>query len=735
MEQISLYEKTYNLGITFVFCGLNQCGSFWTTEKICQSIEEKSESFKDFLLTLNTYGMYDMLVAICEIVDLFCSTDIQNWFREQLRQCPDSDIILRMSNTFYQKRMTDLQGFNELKKKLDESFDKCQNESKNILDVNLPQFESYIWESYDFDFLRKIARNNSRNVGVWFPMIYEKSNIEKYANKLDEYAFPYLIMCAKDIREVGSEDKVKEALVRMRVADYLVELGLLYYSKIERAINPLLELDPKLVAGYNYNEYAKTIQNILEKELGYRLYITIAMTDYLREMICISEYFGDSLHRTNVLEMKAFLPLFYQLLGRDEEAVSLLIDTVKYFSKEGVIRKEYLLVFYRSLLITKDEKKRQRLVGIFDEIYFDNSGIREFTTVAKNINIFYQKYCMDILERKNYMLECSDFWREYKEYKLLTRWFVTKLVSEKFNSLFDIVMNKLGFQKRKSIDDFIKLFYSLTSHRDSNIRITPYNGAEILGDDYLWSGFDEIDDFYTEEERRQICVLAEQMEKAMKQMPTYDSQQYYNRIKQKIESFWNVDADSILCNKLLTAFRGIQSDPYNKWEYDGNGNVLRKRAEDSINNLVAFFLKAYYGEENIHREEPQGLSGNEEKIGEIDILIFQNGSQFAIQEALKIDSLDKTKLDDHMNRMLKNYDTQGVPITCLVIYAYTSKGQNFFTKVEGYLKQYLESNLFTYEIVKELKQETVDTANISHHVMTYRREEMLQKMHVFTVLM
>lgn len=724
MEQISLYEKICNLGITFVILGLNRYGSSWTARKICQSIEEKDGSFKEFLVTLNTCGMYDMLVFIYEIVDLFCFADIQNWFHEQLRQCPDNDMILRTANTFYQKRVTELKVFNE-----------SQNKSNIILAVNLPQFERYIWESYDSDFLSKIARDNPRNIGVWFPMIYEKSNIEKCKNKLEENAFPYLIMCAKDIREVGSEDKVKEALVRMRIADYLVELGLLYYPNIERAINPLIELDPKLVAGYSYNEYAQTIQNILEKELGYRLCITIAMTDYLREMVCISEYFGDSLHRANVLEMKVFLPLFYQLLGREEEAVALLIDTIKYFSKGGVIRKEYLLVFYRSLLVTKDEKKRQRLISIFDEIYFNNSGVREFIAVAEHINIFYQKYCMDILERKKDMLECSYFWEGYKEYELLIRWFASKLVSEKFESLFDTIMNKSGFQKSKAINNFIELFYSLTSYRDCDIRIAPYKGAKILADDYSWDDFDEIYDFYTEEERQQICVLAKQMEKAMGQMPAFDWQQYYSCIKQKIESFWNVDEDSILCSKLLTAFRGIQSDPYNKWEFDENGRVLRKREEDSINNLVAFFLKAYYGEENIHREEAQGLSGNEDKLGKIDILIYQNGSQFAIQEALKIDSLDKTKLDDHMNRMLKNYDTQGVPVTCLVIYAYTKQRQKFFTKVEGYLKQYLESNLFTYEIVKELKQETVDTANISHHVMTYRREEMLQKMHVFTVLM
>ena len=728
MEQITLYEKICNLGITFV---INLRGSVWTIRDICRSIEEKDEFFEDFLVTLNNYGVYDMLVAICEIVDLFCSADNQNWFYVKLRQCPDSDMILRMANIFYQRRVTDLQSFNELQK----NFGKLQNKSNIILKMSFTQFENYIWESYDPDFLRKIARDDPRNIGVWFPMIYAKSNIEKYINKLEENAFPYLIMCAKDIREVGSENKIKEALVRMRIADYLCELGLLYYPDIERAVNPLIELDPKLVAESDYNEYAQMIQNILEKELGYRLYITNTMTDYLSEMIRISEYFGDSLYRKNVLEMKAFLPLFYQLFGREEEAISLLIDTIKYFSTGVASRKEYLLVFYRSLLITKDEKKRKRLIGIFDELYFNNSGMREFLTVAEHIKIFYQKYCMDILERKKHLLEYANFFEDDEEYVLLTRWFAGKLVSEKFELLFGIIMNKSGFQKSKAINDFIMLFYSLTSHRDCNIRIVPYQGANILADNYSWDGFCEIYDFYTEEERQHICVLAEQMEKAICQMPAFEWQQYYNNIKQKAESFWNVDEDSILCSKLLTAFRGIQSDPYNKRESDEKGNVLRKREEDSINNLVAFFLKAYYGEENVHREEAQGLSGNENKLGKIDILIYQNGSQFAIQEALKIDSLDKTKLDDHMNRMLKNYDTQGVPVTCLVIYVYTKQGQKFFTKVEEYLEQYLVSDLFTYEIVNELKEETVDTANISHHVMTYRREEMLQKMHVFTVLM
>jgi len=725
VKQAGLYEKICNLGIAHVIRGLNQYGSIWSVAHICETIQDKDESFKDFLVSLNTYGVYDMLVAICEIVNLFCSKDIQEWFYEQLSLCSDSEMVLRMADKFHQTQVTNLSKI----------CNKFEEKPDIILSVNLPQFERFIWKNYDAAFFKKIGRNDSRNIGVWFPMIYDMPKIEKDIDKLEEYAFPYLLMCAKDIREGVSHNKVQEALVRMRIADYLAELGLLYYSDIEYVLDPLLDMDSKLVAEPDYNEYLQIVENILKKKLGHQLYITDTMTSYLSEMIHISEYFGDSLHRENIREMKVFIPLFYQMLGREGEAVELLIDTIHYFRESNIARKEYLLVFYRSLLITKDEKKRKQLISIFDEFYLNNSAVREFLTVAGHINIFYQKYCTDILERKKYLLAYQELSLRDKEYELFTRWFANKLVSKKFSSLLGIMTNNSGFRKSKAIDDYIKLFHSLTSHRDFSIRIIPYHGKEVLGDNYSWDSVDEIYDFYTEEEREQICVFAEQLEKAQNKMLAFDWQQYYNNIKQKAESFWNMDEDSILCSKLLTAFRGIQSDPYNKREYDTNGNALRKRAEDSINNLVAFFLRAYYGEENIHREEPQGLSGNENNLGEIDILIYHNRKQFAILEALKIDSLNKIKLDDHMNRLLNNYDTQGVPVTCLVIYAYTQHGQKFFTKIEEYLKEYIESNLFTYDVVKKLQKEAVGTSNICHCTMTYRREEMLQKMHVFTVLM
>ena len=729
MEEISLYEKIVSSEIGFIIMDLNRYGGIWSVEDICQCIEQKNIELKKLLISLNTYGMYDFLLAICQIVNIYCCENIQIWFYNQLNCCPDREMIIELANGLYEKKMLEAA---EVKAMWSEFGDDWEY----IPPISMIEIQNYIWGNYKSEFLRKISRSNPKNVGVYFPMI--QKNL-KYMKKLEDNVFPYLIMTAKDIREMDNEDNAKECFVRMRIVDYLIELGIFYYYKIEYVLDELIKIDSKEVAQLDHNEYIQMIQNILEKKLGYRLYITNTITDYLSEMIHISEYFGDNLDTEGPREMKVYLPLLYQLTGREREAYSLLIDTIQYLPKTYAIRKVYLLTFYRQLLIIKDEKQRQRLIGIFDEIYFSNSGLREFITVAKHISIFFQKYSNRIKENK-LVLKLLEFCEiPFSEKEIILQWFRDGVISDKFNSLLDIMMNKSGFIRSKAINEFIELFYSLSSHReDSMCIIMPKQCAKILGiKNYsqIVRGDEELAYFYTKEETREICTLAKQMEKAQCQMPAYGWQQYYIGIKQKIEYFWNRDEDSILCSKLLIAFRGIQSDPYNKWEFDRNGNIVRKRDEDSINNLVAFFLKAYYGEENIHREEPQGLSENGDKCGEIDILIYHNGTQFAIQEAVKIEFLEKIKINNHLNRLINNYDTQGVPVTCLAIYAYAKQRQMFFEKMENYLKNYLNADSLKYEIVSKLQREDTITGNICHHSVTYHREGMIQKLHIFTVLM
>lgn len=68
MEEMTLYNKIVSSGIDFIIDGLSAYGSEWSAKNICLCIEEKDEKIKKFLISLNNCGMYEFLVAICEIL-------------------------------------------------------------------------------------------------------------------------------------------------------------------------------------------------------------------------------------------------------------------------------------------------------------------------------------------------------------------------------------------------------------------------------------------------------------------------------------------------------------------------------------------------------------------------------------------------------------------------------------------------------------------------------------------
>ncbi len=174
----------------------------------------------------------------------------------------------------------------------------------------------------------------------------------------------------------------------------------------------------------------------------------------------------------------------------------------------------------------------------------------------------------------------------------------------------------------------------------------------------------------------------------------------------------------ILCEKILSAIREIQTNSYN----------IDK--EDFYNNQIALFLRGYYGEANVHREKPQGSSGSGKGQGETDILVYQNGYQFALIESIRLQSSEENKLNDHMERLLVKYDTQGTNVTFLLIFAITKSENDWFSKIANYLNKYK----FPFEKVSSFERVTCNSKNICHHVVKYKREGNNKGLHVFTAL-
>lgn len=709
MGSINLYRQVCNCNIVLVIYGLDYYDSQWSLQAICDAIELQDDLIAEVLCSMDECGALDMLTVLCEIVDLFCMKDGKDWFYNHLRECSEAKRVIQLKDLYHQKKV-----MNPYALKFG-----LERDPNYILSGSISDFENFIWNSLEPEYLRKIGRRDSKNISLWYPGLYVKSKKVSYLKKLESRAFPCLIADGMDIKESGCKNQVTAALIRMRIADFLIELDYQYYSKMEREFQRILDMDMNLLAKVDYKEFSRIMQDIFLKETGEKIYVSDLIVNELEKMVRISEYFGDSLRRQDVMNIKCFFPLFYQLLGRDEKAIEMLIDQVKYLHPGQRVRKLFLMTFYRSLLSMSDEQKRQRLISVFDEVYLDHSGIREFQTVAEDIADFYKKHAVDLCERKSFFVCYEEVFPKDVDLYVFNKWFKNNNIANTFSKLLKKIKYASNCIQYEAINDFIKLFNGLTSHRDNVIRIDVYWASKILEPDAERREQAEVMGFYTEEERQQICKLAQRMNKTIVHMPHFDMIRLYCDLKDKAEKFWGRDTETILCEKLMTAFRGIQSDSYN------NGNE-----ENALNNSVAFFLRAYYGEANVHREEPQGESSAGYKPGHIDILIYQNGMQIAIQEALILSGLNKKKIDDHMVRMLEKYDTQGVPYTILVIYAINKFGHAFFDKVETYLMNYP----YPYQIVKPLVREESTTANICHHTLAYAREGMLQRMHVFTVL-
>ena len=716
MDIGNLYKQISKYPIVYTIAGLDRYSSSWTLKKICNAIEAQDNAFGDLLYSMDQYGALDMLMILCEIVDLFCFETTRTWFYGLLQACSEAKNVIRLKNLYYQKKRT---AQKNLTRNL--SLEPSSAQSVDyILTTNIVAFENFIWENLGSDYLRKIGRTDSKNIGVWYSGLYAREKKEMYLKKLESHVFPRLIAEGMDSIELGNEDVAASAIVKKRIADYLVELALVYYSKIEKTLKSVADADPNTLAKMGYKEFCALLQDSLLKVHQERIYISDLLLDELQSLLRICEYFGISSRRESVTTIRSFFPLFYQMLGKEDDALTLLIDQIKSVDPAYRVKNRFLLPFYRGLLVTSNEVKRHRLISIFDEIYLSQSGIREFQVVAEDITKFYRNHAESICERKSFLAEYEELLQEDADYYVFTKWFKEKAVVNKFSELLTRVLYESDWPQHEAITDYINLFYSLTSHRDSEIRIDISAASSILEPAVSLNDLGEVFDIYSKEEQELICHLAARMEKTIVHMPHESMVRLYCRLKDQAQKFWKNDPETILCEKLMVAFRGIQSDFYN------NGN-----AEDALNNSVAFFLRAYYGEENVHREEPQGTSRKGQKSGETDILIYQNGTQLALLEGVVLSSLEKNKLDDHVDRLLVKYNTQGVPYTVLVIYAKNAPDYIFFDKVEMYLQSYH----YPYPIMQAVVREKSATATICHHTISYVREGTVQKMHVFTVRM
>lgn len=107
--------------------------------------------------------------------------------------------------------------------------------------------------------------------------------------------------------------------------------------------------------------------------------------------------------------------------------------------------------------------------------------------------------------------------------------------------------------------------------------------------------------------------------------------------------------------------------------------------EDVRNDYIRDLLLAQ--KYQVSDQTRQGTSQEGKSAGEIDILILENNKPYSLFEALNLDSLNRSYLDNHIDKIYK-YDTLGYRYNFIVSYVRIKDFNTFWTKYINHIKEY-----------------------------------------------
>ena len=170
-----------------------------------------------------------------------------------------------------------------------------------------------------------------------------------------------------------------------------------------------------------------------------------------------------------------------------------------------------------------------------------------------------------------------------------------------------------------------------------------------------------------------------------------------------------------LCKCLISACSQIQSNPM---YWNAKENARSTQVKTILRNSGIFV-----SDQTLH-----GHAKDSENPGEVDLMIMKNTTDpLTIIEAMNIDSVERKYIQDHLEKLLDDYNPTGLPELFLVAYVQKAK-RRFQTFWESYLDYITGTNAgdFCFESIKE--RET-NNHFIKHAVAEYSCDRAVFKVH------
>ena len=173
-------------------------------------------------------------------------------------------------------------------------------------------------------------------------------------------------------------------------------------------------------------------------------------------------------------------------------------------------------------------------------------------------------------------------------------------------------------------------------------------------------------------------------------------------------------------------------------EYDITKNVLKAlfniqrnrlykdKNENDINDGIRDSLSMLY---EVKDQTRQGESSTGKDAGEIDLLLCNNGLPIAILEGLVLNSFKKQYFDEHISKVLTNYDPNGCPIVYILIYAKVARFDELWQKVVDHLSSYN----YPYEIIEPVEEKETSLAESKHALVVLKRNNMRVSIHTHAI--
>lgn len=178
----------------------------------------------------------------------------------------------------------------------------------------------------------------------------------------------------------------------------------------------------------------------------------------------------------------------------------------------------------------------------------------------------------------------------------------------------------------------------------------------------------------------------------------------------------NKISEDEICEKIMRAILKLQRNHY--YNVDSS--------ENAMNDFIRDILDENY---TIKDQTRQGKSENGKEAGEVDIQICDDGLPIVMIEGIKISSLERDRLTDHMNKVITNYDPNGCPYVVLIIYNTTKKFDIGCKNIFDFFDKY------TYPYPRENNLLNIDTGygELKHAKIILNRHDQKIRVHIWVV--